>query len=55
MELDQALLKLSDKTLDQIKTIKFNLEQNVYYTYELKPDFHDNLLKACKILLSEGA
>ncbi len=53
MTLDQALTSVKDKTLDQIKTLNFNLDHNIYFTLELKPEFHDAVLKACEIKIKE--
>lgn len=55
MELDQAILELQELETDKIKKIQFNLDHNIFYTLELKPDFHDTMLKACEILLNERA
>ena len=54
MELEQALKKLDEYSIDRIKTLLFNLENNVFFTYELQPSFHDSMIKACKIKI-EGA
>ena len=53
MTLNQALTSLKDKTIDQIKTLKFNLDHYIYFTLELQPELHDAVLKACEIKIKE--
>jgi hypothetical protein len=53
MNLNDTLSKLDDYSIDQIKTLKFNLDHDVFFTYVLQPNLHDTLIEACNIKLME--
>ena len=53
MDINSILEKLDQYSIQQIKNLKFNFENDVYFTYEVKPEFHDAVLKACDIQLNK--
>ncbi len=55
MELEKAIESLKEYTRPQVEALQFNLDKNIHFTLELKPEWHDTMLKACDIVLSERA
>ncbi len=53
MDINSILEKLDDYSIQQIKDIQFKFENNIYFTYESKPEFHDAVLKACELQLNK--
>jgi hypothetical protein len=53
MDINSILEKLDQYSIQQIKDIQFKFENNIYFTYESKPEFHDAVLKACELQLNK--
>ena len=51
MDMNSFLEKLDQYSTDQIKDIQFKFEKDIYFTYVMKPEFHDAVLKACELQL----